>query len=101
MKNGKTILFNNDGQCIHLFRVFSSSSGIRLVYLPPYSPDLNPIKECFSFVKAYIWRSGNAFRDIVEGGDPIDPFLYLYNVLDLRVRLIYMVVTHIILSQMD
>jgi transposase len=57
--------------------------GIRLVYLPPYSPDLNPIEECFSFVKAYIRRSGNVFRDIVEGGDPTEPFLYLYNALEL------------------
>ena len=26
-------------------------SGVRLIYLPPYSPDLNPIEECFSWVK--------------------------------------------------
>ncbi|KAF8804713.1 hypothetical protein BYT27DRAFT_7004670, partial [Phlegmacium glaucopus] len=54
-----------------------------LVYLLPYSPDLNPIEECFSFVKAYIHRSGSVFRDIVEGGDATEPFLYLYNALEL------------------
>jgi len=32
------------------------NSGIKLVYLPPYSPDLNHIEECFSFVSAYIRR---------------------------------------------
>lgn len=59
-----------------------SFSGIKLIYLPPYSPDLNPIEECFSFVKHYIRRHGHQFRDIVEIGDDIEPYLFLYNVLD-------------------
>jgi len=29
-------------------------SGVKLMYLLPYSPDFNPIEECFSFMKAYI-----------------------------------------------
>lgn len=28
--------------------------GARLVYLPPYSPDLNPIENCWSKVKEYL-----------------------------------------------
>jgi transposase len=59
-----------------------SLSGIKLVYLPPYSPDLNPIEECFSFVKHYIRRRGHTFWDIVENGVDVGPFLFLYNVLD-------------------
>ena len=31
-----------------------SSVGALLIYLPPYSPDLNPIEEVFSSVKAYL-----------------------------------------------
>ena len=27
---------------------------MRLEYLPPYSPDLNPIEEMFSYVKAWM-----------------------------------------------
>lgn len=27
---------------------------VRLVYLPPYSPDLNPIEEAFSKIKHYL-----------------------------------------------
>ncbi|KAJ7257257.1 hypothetical protein B0H12DRAFT_1015512, partial [Mycena haematopus] len=46
------------------------------------SPDLNPIEECFSFVKAYISRHGQTFRDIVETGVEADPFLFLYGVLE-------------------
>jgi hypothetical protein len=37
--------------------------GLCLVYLPAYSPDLNPIKEAFSSIKA--WLHGH--RDYVLG----------------------------------
>jgi transposase len=30
--------------------------GVRLEYLPPYSPDLNPIEEAFSKIKHFIQR---------------------------------------------
>ena len=58
------------------------SSGVKLVYLPPYSPDLNPIEECFSFVKQYIRRRGQEFRDCVESRDKAKPYLHLYAALD-------------------
>lgn len=29
-------------------------SRVKIMYLPPYSPDLNPIEESFSFVKAFL-----------------------------------------------
>jgi transposase len=32
-------------------------AGVKLVYLPPYSPDFNPIKEFFAKLKAFIKRS--------------------------------------------
>lgn len=33
------------------------SPGCRLLYLPPYSPDFNPIEYAFSFVKAHLRRN--------------------------------------------
>jgi transposase len=33
-----------------------TAKGIKLVYLLPYSPDLNPIKEFFAELKAFIQR---------------------------------------------
>ncbi len=35
--------------------------GVRIEYLPPYSPDLNPIEEAFSQVKAFIRRHNDIF----------------------------------------
>jgi hypothetical protein len=31
-----------------------SNAGVKLLYLPPYSPDFNPIKEYFAELKGYI-----------------------------------------------
>ena len=39
------------------------SVGCELVYLPPYSPDLNPIEEAFSKVKALLRRAGARTRE--------------------------------------
>jgi hypothetical protein len=33
------------------------SNGRRLVYLPPYSPDFNPLEEGFSAMKAWMRRN--------------------------------------------
>ena len=30
------------------------SSGVRYIYLPPYSPDLNPIEKLWSTVKVFL-----------------------------------------------
>jgi transposase len=32
--------------------------GCELIYLPPYSPDLNPIEEAFAKLKALLRRTG-------------------------------------------
>jgi transposase len=33
--------------------------GCKLIYLPPYSPDLNPIEEAFAKLKALLRESGS------------------------------------------
>ena len=35
-------------------RELIEAKGARLVYLPPYSPDLNPIERCWSKIKTYL-----------------------------------------------
>jgi hypothetical protein len=58
------------------------SRGVKLLYLPPYSPDLNPIEEAFSFIKNYIRRHGLRFRDLVSSGDAGRPLMFLYEAMD-------------------
>lgn len=41
-------------------------AGIKLIYLPPYSPDLNPIKEFFAELKSFIKKSWQLFEDCPE-----------------------------------
>ncbi|KZV59203.1 hypothetical protein PENSPDRAFT_595884 [Peniophora sp. CONT] len=50
---------------------------MRYVFLPPYSPDLNPIELAFSAIKSYIRRHGEEFRKAMESDDPMDIQLYL------------------------
>ena len=37
--------------------------GCKLVYLPPYSPDLNPIEEAFAKLKALLRKAGARTRE--------------------------------------
>ena len=38
--------------------------GCKLLYLPPYSPDLNPIEQCWSWVKARARRERDDFETL-------------------------------------
>lgn len=40
-----------------------TAQGARLVYLPPYSPDLNPIEQAFAKLKAALRRAAERTRD--------------------------------------
>lgn len=46
--------------------------GVRLEYLPPYSPDLNPIEEAFSKIKAFIHRNCDIFLASTHAGIMFD-----------------------------
>ena len=50
-----------------------SKAGVKLVYLPPYSPDLNPIEEFFAELKGFIKRNWQAYED--NPGQGFKPFL--------------------------
>lgn len=61
------------------------AAGCRLVYLPPYSPDLNPIENAFAKLKQRLrdWAARTvqgvyaALRDIVPRFDPTECLAYL------------------------
>ncbi len=40
--------------------------GARLIYLPPYSPDLNPIEKCWSKIKTYLRKAKARTREELE-----------------------------------
>ncbi|KAJ8508493.1 hypothetical protein ONZ45_g9242 [Pleurotus djamor] len=58
-----------DNCAIHkseILRELIEARGVVLIFLPPYSPDFNPIEESFSCVKAWIRRHW----DIMQNEDP-------------------------------
>ncbi len=43
-----------------------TARGCRLLFLPAYSPDLSPIEEAFSKLKAFLRRVGTRTREALE-----------------------------------
>jgi transposase len=56
----------------HKSNFLTISAGARLIYLPPYSPDFNPIEEAFSFIKAWIRRHSSE----IEGKEGLPWLIY-------------------------
>jgi transposase len=46
-------------------REICENAGVRLEFLPPYSPDFNPIEEAFAELKAWM-RKNNTLTDGYE-----------------------------------
>jgi transposase len=43
-----------------------AATGARLLYLPPYSPDLNPIEQCWSKIKTFLRAAKARTREALE-----------------------------------
>jgi transposase len=56
-----------------------SSAGVWMEYLPPYLPDLNPIKEAFSQIKSFIHHN----NDIFLSGSTQDIIFDMYQAIDI------------------
>lgn len=55
LQEGHVVVLDNVGaHRTQRVRALIESVGARLVFLPPYSPELNPIEECWSKVKEFI-----------------------------------------------
>jgi DDE superfamily endonuclease len=52
---------------------------MRLVFLPAYSPDLNPIEEAFSSIKAWIRANRDYVLGELRGGEWCDPYRMLWS----------------------
>jgi transposase len=55
MKDNQTLILDrHPAHCAKIVKNFLKQNNIKYLYLPPYSPELNPIEEAFSKVKQYI-----------------------------------------------
>ena len=70
LKKGQVVIMDNCS--IHKslkVKELIESVDCRLIYLPPYSPDLNPIENYWAVMKNNIKKIRNNFEDIVEAID--------------------------------
>jgi hypothetical protein len=51
-----------------LFLMLILYLGVQIEYLPLYSPNLNPIEEAFSKIKAFICRNNDLFQALEDDG---------------------------------
>jgi hypothetical protein len=51
---------------------------MQLAFLPAYSPDLNPIGEAFSSIKAWIWANQDYVLGEITGAAHADPYKMLW-----------------------
>jgi transposase len=71
----KSVLVMDNASFHHTDRIcqICADAGVKLIYLPPYSPDLNPIEEFFAELKAFIKRNWRFYEENPEQG--FDAFL--------------------------
>ncbi|KAI2880156.1 hypothetical protein CBS76997_11432 [Aspergillus niger] len=64
----KSVMVIDNASFHHTERVeqMCSDAGVKLLYLPPYSPDLNSIEEMFAELKAFIKRNWKVFKEDSE-----------------------------------
>jgi hypothetical protein len=51
-----------------------SHSGVRVKYLPPYSPDFQPIEEAFSKIKAFLCQNCTYYSQTIGDGILFDMY---------------------------
>ncbi len=58
LAEGETVVMDNlSAHKIAGVRQAIEAKGARLLYLPPYSPDLNPIEKCWAKIKTYLRKA--------------------------------------------
>jgi len=62
----------------HEAYLWTLTSGMKIVYLPPYPPDFNPIELAFSAIKAYVQCYRNIIQTAMQDKDDLDVYLSLY-----------------------
>ena len=64
LKKGDIVIMDNlPAHKVHGVREAIEQTGAKLRYLPPYSPDFNPIENAFSKLKAFLRKAAARSRD--------------------------------------
>ena len=79
--NPRSVVVMDNASIHHVDKVVAliEEVGTIVIYLPPYSPDIMPIEECFSKVKAYL--RANPLLQILDNSEIEDAILLLLLVL--------------------
>ena len=66
--NSHSVVIMDNASIHHVHGVVDliESQGARLIFLPPYSPDLNPLEEVFSKVKSIMKENHSIFQSCTE-----------------------------------
>ena len=56
---------------VNKVREVLQQAGILVLFLPPYSPDLNPLEEAFSYIKQYLRQHDELLQAIRDPTDVI------------------------------
>jgi len=74
-----------DNAAIHRSKKFKSkiadweNKGLRLFYLPPYSPQLNPIEQLWKFMK-YYWIELDAYKSVENMKNYVEKVIVEYGI---------------------
>ena len=70
--NQQSIIVMDNASIHHVYPVIEAleEAGCLLLFLPPYSPDLNPIEECFSKVKSQLRSCDATIQELAEENFP-------------------------------
>lgn len=67
LRPGQVVVLDNLGpHKAHEVRELIEGAGCRLLYLPPYSPDFNPIEQCWSKLKTLLRSAGARTKEALE-----------------------------------
>lgn len=67
LQKGDVVVMDNLGaHKVKGVREAIEGCGAKLIYLPPYSPDLNPIEKCWSKIKTYLRAAKARTREALE-----------------------------------
>jgi len=67
LAEGDIVIMDNLGaHKVKGIRQLIEARGAKVIYLPPYSPDLNPIEKCWSKIKTYLRAAKARTREALE-----------------------------------